>query len=248
MPVCFLNSVKPVHDPLVEIVPAEVRVPVRRFNLEDAVSELQNRYVEGSAAKVVYRDLLVCLLLVQSIGKRRGRRLVYNALDMESGNLPGVLGGLPLRVIEISRHGDDRLGDRFAEEVLRCLLHFLQNPRRDLLRGEFAGQGLNLKPSLAVVDHIVGHHFHFVLNLREIAPHKPLGGADRVFGVGDDLVFGHLAHQPFPLVGKRDDRGGCPLALGVLYHHRFAAHHRRYAGICSSQIDSYYLSHCHAPL
>src|SRR5262245_28543762 len=56
---------------LVEVVPAEVGVAVRREDLEDPVPDLEDGDVEGPPAEVVDRDLLVLLLLVEAVGNRR---------------------------------------------------------------------------------------------------------------------------------------------------------------------------------
>ena len=105
---------QPVDDALVEVVAAEVRVAVRGLDLEDAVAELEDRDVERAAAEVVDGDLLV-LLLVEAVGERRRGRLVDDPLDVEAGDPAGVLGRLALRVVEVGRDGDDRLGDLLAE-------------------------------------------------------------------------------------------------------------------------------------
>ncbi len=64
IPVGLLELVgQPVDDPLVEVVPAQVRVAVGRLDLEDAVAQLEDRDVEGAAAEVVDGDLLVLLPL-----------------------------------------------------------------------------------------------------------------------------------------------------------------------------------------
>ena len=70
--------------------------------------------VEGAAAQVEHQDRLV-VLLVEAVGQRGRGGLVDDALDLEAGDLAGVLGGLALRVVEVGRHGDDRVGDRLAQ-------------------------------------------------------------------------------------------------------------------------------------
>ena len=126
----------PVDDPLIEVVAAEMRVAVGRLHLDDAFAHLENRDVERAAAEVVDGDRLV-LLLVEPVRQRRRRRLVDDAHHLEAGDLAGVLGRLPLRVVEVGRHGDDRLGDRLPEILLRGLLQLLQNHRGDFGRRIF---------------------------------------------------------------------------------------------------------------
>src|SRR5690606_20865568 len=60
-----------VQEGLVDVVATEVRVAVGGLHFEDAIAELEERDVEGAAAKVIDGDLLV-LLLLETIGKRRG--------------------------------------------------------------------------------------------------------------------------------------------------------------------------------
>ena len=86
-----------------------MRVAVGRLDLDDAFADLEDRDVERAAAEVVDGDRLV-LLLVEAVGERRRGRLVDDAHDLEAGNLPGVLGRLALRVVEVRGHRDDRLG------------------------------------------------------------------------------------------------------------------------------------------
>jgi hypothetical protein len=133
MPSSFLNS-SMIHSMSAgRVVAAEVRVAVGRLHLDDALAHLEDRDVERAAAEVVDGDRLV-LLLVEPVGQRRRGRLVDDAHDLEAGDLAGVLGGLALRVVEVGRHGDDRLGHRLAEVVLGGLLQLLQDHRGDLGR------------------------------------------------------------------------------------------------------------------
>jgi hypothetical protein len=67
------------------VVAAQVGVAVGGLHLEHAVADLQHGDVEGTAAQVIDRDLLV-LLLVQAVGQRRGRGLVDDAQHLEAGD------------------------------------------------------------------------------------------------------------------------------------------------------------------
>ena len=57
------------------------------------------------------------------VGQRGGGRLVYDPQNLEAGNLPGLLGRGALVVIEVCRHGDDRLRDVLAEVVGRVIVN-----------------------------------------------------------------------------------------------------------------------------
>ena len=74
---------QPLDQPLVEIVAAEVGVAVGALHLEDALGQLEHRDVVGAAAEVEDGDLLV-LLLVETVGECRGRRLVDDAQHLEA--------------------------------------------------------------------------------------------------------------------------------------------------------------------
>ena len=123
----------PVDDALVDVVPAQVRVAVGGLHLHHALAHFQNRDVERAAAEVVHRDGLV-LLLVQPIGQRRRRRLVDDAHHFQAGDLARVLGGLPLRVVEVRRDRDHRLRHLFAQVGFGRLLQLGEDHGRDLGR------------------------------------------------------------------------------------------------------------------
>ena len=100
---------EPVDDPRVDVLAAEERVAGGRDDLEDAArADLEDRDVERAAAEVVDGDRLLDVL-AEPVGQRGRRRLVDDADDVEPGNLAGVLGGLPLVVVEVRRDGDDGL-------------------------------------------------------------------------------------------------------------------------------------------
>src|SRR5262245_3196983 len=111
---------QPIHDTLVEIVAAQVRIAGRGLHLEDAFANFEDRDVERPADQVKDHHRLIALF-VQPVGERGGRRLVDDAEHVKARDLARVLGGRALSVVEISRHGDDRVSHFFAE-VLRSVV------------------------------------------------------------------------------------------------------------------------------
>ena len=120
---------EPVDDRLVEVVAAEVVVAGGRLDLEDAVADLEHGHVERAAAEVEDEDRLVGLL-VEAVGQRGGGRLVDDALDVEAGDLAGVLGRLALVVVEVRGDGDDGAVDGLAEVGLGVGLELLRGSSR----------------------------------------------------------------------------------------------------------------------
>jgi len=169
-----------------------VVVAAGRLHLDDALADLQQGHVERAATEVEDEDGLV-LALVEAVGQCGGGRLVDDALHVEARDLAGLLGGLPLRVGEVGRHGDDRVGDRLTEVGLGVALELLQDEGADLLGGE----GL-------VVD-LDG----------PVGAHVTLDGPDGPVDVGHGLALGDLTDQHLPGLGERDHGGRRTGALGV---------------------------------
>ena len=182
----------PVDDPVVPVVTTEVVVTVGGLHLEDALADLEQGHVERAAAEVEDQDRLV-LALVEAVGQRGRGGLVDDPLDVHAGDLAGLLGGLALRVGEVRRHGDHRVGDGLAEVGLRVALQLLQHERADLLGGE-----------------------RLVVDLRlPVGAHVALDRADGAVDVGDRLTLGDLADQDLARLGERHDGRGGARALGV---------------------------------
>src|SRR6478609_6290163 len=101
-------------------------VAVGRDHLDDVVAYFQDGDVERTATKVVYGDDLV-FLLVETVSERRSGGLIDDALDLQTGDLAGIFGGLTLRVVEIRRYGDDCLSHRLAQVILSRLLQLAKD-------------------------------------------------------------------------------------------------------------------------
>ena len=123
------------YHPIVEVLSSEVSVTGRCLHFKDAVFDCQNGDVECSTAQVEDEHIALALaLLVQPIGNGSGGWLVDDAENIQSRDGPGVLGGLTLAVVEISRHRDDCILDGLSQKSLGGLLHLDQNHGRDFLQ------------------------------------------------------------------------------------------------------------------
>ena len=241
-----------VDDPLVEVLATQEGIAVGREHLELLLAvhlgNLDDRDVEGAAAQVVNRDLAVLRAgLVHAEGQRRRRRFVDDALHFQTGDTPGVLGRLPLAVVEVGRHRDHRFGNRVAEIILGGLLHLHQEPRRDFRWGHFLAMRLDPRIAIVVLDDLVGHEVDVLLHFRlaETAADQALDREQGVARVGDRLALGRLADGDFTVLQEGDDRGRGPVAFAVLNHPGLATLHNRHAGVGGAQVDTDDIAHCH---
>ena len=211
---------QPVHNAGVKVIAAQMVVSAGGQHLHDAVPDLDQRHIKGPTAQIVHHHGLG-LAVVQPVGQRGGSRLIDDALDIQPGNASGVLGGLPLGVVEVGGHRDDRLMDLLSQIRLRVRLELLQNERTDLLRSvAFA------------VDGKTG-----------IAAHQPFDAAHRAGRVCHGLPFGRFPHQPFPVFGERHNAGGGALALGIGDHNGLAALDDCHTAVGGPQINANDLRH-----
>ncbi len=117
--VLFLEFIdQPVHDPLVNVIAAQVCVAIGRLHFDHAAAHFQYGDVERAATQVVHRDRFVALL-VQAVGQRCRRRFIDNAHHFHASDFARLLGCLALGVVEVRRHGDHGLGNLLTEKIFR---------------------------------------------------------------------------------------------------------------------------------
>ena len=233
----------PVDDALIPVVAAEVVVAVGGEDLEHAVGQIEQGHVEGAAAEVEDEDLLLLVLLVQTIGERGGRGLVDDALNVEAGDAAGVLGGLTLGVIEVRGDGDDGLGDGLAKILLGVGLHLGEGHGADLLRRELLAVDHDDATTVAALLDLVRNGLELVLNLGELAAHEALDGKDGVLGVGHGLVLSGLAHDAVALGAEAHDGRRGAVALSVDDRGGGAALEHGHRGVGGTQVDTENLAH-----
>ena len=231
----------PVDDRVVPVVTAEVRVAVGGLHLKYLVADFENGNVKGAAAQIINGYLLL-FFLVETIRQRGRRGFVDNSQHFQPGNLAGVLGGLPLGVVEVSRHGDDRLCDRFPKAHLRIRLQLSKQHGSNFLRTVHLLLAIHFhldgRVAIAAGDHFIRHALGLLLYLCEFSANEPLGRKHRVRRVCHRLSLGRVANQPLTILAKRNYRGRGALALGIFQHRRLPAFHHTHAGIRGAQIDA----------
>ena len=211
---------QPVDDALVPVVATKVVVAAGRLDLDHAVADVQEGHVEGAATKVEDQDLGGPLLL-QVVGESRRSRLVDDAEHIEAGDRASLLGRLPLRVTEVRRDGDHRVGDLLAEVGLGVPLQLLQDEGADLLGGE-----------LLAVDRD-----------GPVGPHVALDRADRPVNIGDSLPLRDLADENLGVLGERHHGRGRPRSLSVGDDRRLPAFEDGDNGVGRPEVNTYRTCH-----
>src|SRR5690606_19365483 len=183
-----------------------------------------------------------CALPICQCGSRR---LVDDALDVETCDLAGVLGSLALRIVEISRNGDHGFRHLLAEIVLRGFFHLHQHACRDFGRRHLLA--IHLDPGVSVIglDDLVRHHVDVTTHdlVFIAAPYEALHCVQGVVRIRDSLALCRLADENFAILAERDDRRCSAIALAILDHLGLPALHDRDAGICGTQVDTDHFTH-----
>ena len=237
----FLGQV--VDDALIKVVAAQVRVAIGGFDFKDAIPEFEDGNVKRAAAKVVHRDFFIALF-VQAVREGGRGGFVDDARDLEARDFARVFGGLPLRVIKISGHGDDGFCDRFAEVVFGGLLHFLQHHRRDLGRRIGLAVELHRCQPIGVAHDLIGHFGNFRAHLVASAAHEALDRVNGFARIGHGLAFGNLTDEAFPVLRECDNRGRGAPPFGIWDDHGIAAFHHGDTRVGRSQVNTNDFAHC----
>ena len=183
------------HDALVEVLAAQMRVAVRREHLEDAVVDREQRHVERAATEVEDEDVLLALLLVHAVGDGRGGGLVDDALHRHARDRARVLGRLALRVVEVRRHRDDGVLHLRSRGRPRPVDRIFVRTMAEISSGAktfFSPFQHDLHVGLVVLGHErEGEELLVRLHglLVELAADQSLHVEDRVLGVDGGLVL-----------------------------------------------------------
>mmetsp|Transcript_11604 Transcript_11604/g.29366 ORF Transcript_11604/g.29366 Transcript_11604/m.29366 type:complete len:232 (-) Transcript_11604:265-960(-) len=207
-------------------------------NVKDALVEIEQCDIEGSASEIKDENVLVLdsIFLVEPVGHCGCGWLVDDSFNRQSGNAPGILGCLPLGLGEIGWDGNHGTSDLPAQVSLGCGLHLGQNESRNLFGTHHA-----LLPILGDADagisklvrnDIKRHQFLVFLNrgVGIVSADQALDVIDGVFRVDGGLILGSITNQAFVGVGKRNNGRSDAISLvigndlsGSIFIHRDTA-------------------------
>mmetsp|Transcript_141514 Transcript_141514/g.451996 ORF Transcript_141514/g.451996 Transcript_141514/m.451996 type:complete len:354 (+) Transcript_141514:1391-2452(+) len=223
---------------VVKVFATQRGVPIGRLHLEDSSMDLEDGDVEGAPTQIEDGEGLFLVLHPES--QSCCCRLIDDAHNLQARNLPSVLRGLALRIVEVGRHCNHGLFDLAACVRLCCLLHLPEHKGRDLARR--ISFSTHLDPSIIVpaADHLVWQILHVLLCglLVEASADQPLRRKDRVLRVRHCLPLRGHADQALAIPGHSHDRGCRAHALGILQHAGRASLHDRHARVRGAQVDT----------
>uniref|UniRef100_A0A7N0UQF0 Uncharacterized protein n=1 Tax=Kalanchoe fedtschenkoi TaxID=63787 RepID=A0A7N0UQF0_KALFE len=234
-----------VHQPVVEILAAQMGVSGRGLHFENPLLDRQQRDVERASAEVEDEHVLLAFtrrFLVQPVRDRGSGRLVDDPHDVQPGDDSGVLRRLPLRVVEVGRDSDHRVFDRLAEVGFSDLPHLRQHHRAYLLGGEHLLLALVLHHDHRLVarpgNNLERPVLHVALHrgVGELPPDQPLRVEHGVVRVHGDLVLRRVADQTLRVgEGHVGGRGAVALVVGDDLHPVVLPH--AHAAVRRAEID-----------
>ena len=221
-------------------------VAVGGDNFEDSVVQLENRDVEGAAAKVVDGDDAV-LFFVEAVGERRRGGFVHQAQDFETGNAAGIFRGLTLRVVEVGGNGDDCFRHRAAEESLRVALELAKNKRGDFWRSESFIAQLDAEyfSGLQVFGETEWKELQLFLNVFHAASHQAFDRVDGSFRRFDQGIARGIADDRLVVRVQSDYRRKQIQAIVARNYDRHIPLHEGHQGIGGTEVDADDAIGCH---
>ena len=193
---------QPVDNALVKIITAEEGVAGGGFYLEDTFSDFQNGNIKGAATEVIDSDGFVLVFFVQPVSKGGCGWFVNDAQHFKTGNLSGIFGCIALSIVEISRHGDDSLGNRLAKVCFGVALNFAQNHGGNFRCSVVFAAHQNAQVAIGRLVNLIRHVGFGTLDFGVISPatHETFDREDRVFRVDDCLVAGDAPNEAFTVL------------------------------------------------
>jgi len=119
-----------VDELVIEVLSSQMGVTIGGFDLEDTFLDGKEGDIESTSTKIEDEDVSLLLSLsVKAVGDGSSGWLVNDSKNVQTRDGSGILGGLSLRVVEISWDGNDGGINCLSEVRLSDFLHLNKNHR-----------------------------------------------------------------------------------------------------------------------
>ena len=225
----------PVGQRPVVVVAAQGRIAASGQHLKHTHAQAQDGNIKSAAAQVI-NGVNALRRVVQAVGNGSGCGLIDQAQNIQAGELRRVFGGLALRIVKISRHGNDGAIHIVVKAVFGAKAQRGQNLGADFHRAFFTGNGAHF-------DHAgrghqaVGQAF-CVGDVGQAAAHQALDRCDGVTGVAGLLRQRVIANLAALGVEVTHDAGQNHPTLGVGQAFGYAVAHRGHQRMRGAQVNA----------
>ena len=110
-----------------------MRITIGGFYFKYPITQFKYGNIKCTTTKVKYCDLMILASFIQTISQCCGCRLIHDTANIQTCNFTGFFGSLALRIIKISRNGNNRFCYFLAQVIFSGFLHFLKDHGRDFL-------------------------------------------------------------------------------------------------------------------
>ena len=122
-----------VYKSVIKILTTKVSVSSCCLNFKNTVINRQKRHIKCPTTKVKNKNsFFFFCFIIHTICNSSRSGFIDNTKNIQARNCTSVFGRLPLRIIKISRDGDNRVGDLVPKIVTGDLFHFDEDHRRNL--------------------------------------------------------------------------------------------------------------------
>lgn len=90
-------------------------VTVCCYYFKDTIINCQQRDIKCSSSKIKHQDIFLSFFLVQSISNCSSSGLIDDSHHIETSNGSGILCGLTLSIVEVSRYCDNSVCNLLAK-------------------------------------------------------------------------------------------------------------------------------------
>lgn len=121
-----------VDQPIIKVLTTQVSVTSGGLDFEDTFFNGQEGNIECTTAQIKNENVALARnLLVKAVGNSGSSRFVDDTQNSQTRDHTSILGCLSLGVVEVSRDGNDSIGDYGAQIGFSSLLHFDKNHGRN---------------------------------------------------------------------------------------------------------------------